>query len=190
MLKLGFNNLWPTEVYLGRIDDKQIHEAATKILVEDVNLKQFNDDFQKTDILNCGPSELVAFRDKIVFPAFEKYLTHWGIDINEFPDKRIRSWVTGAHPGYMIPIHNHSGATLSAVFYLFAEEKDFGGELVLADPRHNANRGFKDQFKPLFENQYYLPSTGEFIIFPSFLYHHTIPFTGKLRLAVPVDLFL
>jgi len=35
-----------------------------------------------------------------------------------------------------------------------------------------------------------MPSSGEYIIFPSYIYHYTLPFSGALRLAVPVDLFL
>lgn len=185
-LKSGFNKLWPTDVYLGNIDSK-ICDITSKYIFENYDLNSFNSDFQKTDLLN---NELTFFRDQVVFPEFKKYLNYWNIDIDAFPDKRVKSWITGSQTGYMVPIHNHSGATLSCVFYLFAEEKNFGGELVLADPRTNANRGYKDHFKPLFENKHYLPNTGEFIIFPSYLYHHTVPFTGNIRLAMPVDLFL
>jgi predicted 2-oxoglutarate/Fe(II)-dependent dioxygenase YbiX len=65
-----------------------------------------------------------------------------------------------------------------------------GGELVLLDSRTNANRGYKEEFKKLFENKTYLPTSGEYLMFPSHVYHHTIPFTGSMRLAMPVDLFL
>jgi hypothetical protein len=89
-----------------------------------------------------------------------------------------------------MPVHNHAGSPISSVFYLMNEEQQAGGELVLMDPRHNANRGYQEQFKPMFENQYYAPKSGEFTMFPGFVYHHTLPFKGKIRLAMPVDLFL
>jgi hypothetical protein len=60
----------------------------------------------------------------------------------------------------------------------------------MMDPRANANRGYKDQFKSMFSNETYLPKSGEYLIFPSYLYHHTISFTGNMRIAMPVDLFL
>ena len=112
------------------------------------------------------------------------------MDLTDFPDRSLRSWITGTRNGYMIPAHNHSGASVSAVFYLMCEEDNQGGELVAIDPRTNANRGYKDEFKPLFANLVYTPQSGEYLMFPSYLYHHTNVFTGSLRLAMPVDLFL
>ncbi len=185
----GYNNLWPTDIFLGDINKHILDDVCQAILLE-TDIQNPGSTFQSFDILRDGAPVFQEFRDKVVWPAFENYLRSWNINLEEFPDRRLRSWITGTQAGYMIPVHNHSGSTLSAVFYIMCEDKDRGGELVLVDPRANANRGFKDQFKPLFENKYYLPSTGEYIMFPGFLYHHTIPFTGNLRLAMPVDLFL
>jgi hypothetical protein len=89
-----------------------------------------------------------------------------------------------------MPLHNHSGSYLSAVFYLLCEENDKGGEIVLQDPRFNANRGYKEEYNNWFNNEIMTPKTGQFIIFPSFLYHTVKTFYGKIRLAMPVDLIL
>ena len=188
----GFNELWPTTVYLGKIEsaDQQLLEQVCNAIFSETDLKTPPSDFQKFDILSDGSEVFQEFRDKIVWPAFEKYLEHWNINIYEFPDRRLRSWLCGAYSGYTMPVHNHSGSPVSAVFYLMTEESQSGGERILMDPRHNANRSYKDQFKPLFENKYYTPKSGEFLMFPSFTYHHTMPFTGQMRLAMPVDLFL
>jgi len=188
-LTSGLNNLWPTPVYKGVIS-KDILESTVQAIFQEVDLDHPYSDFQSFDLLNDGSAALVNFRDSVVWPEFENYLKLLNIDISKFPDRRLRSWITGTRNGYMIPIHNHSGAAFSAIFYLMSEEKDVGGELIAVDPRTNANRGYKDEFKPLFSNLSYLPSTGEFLILPSYLYHHTVTFTGSLRLAMPVDLFL
>ncbi len=185
----GFYELWPTTVYLGNIDSTVLEEVCQTIFTE-LNLEKPSSDFQQFDLLEEGGPAFQKFRDEIVWPAFTDYLTNLGIDITEFPDRRLRSWITGVYKGYMIPAHNHSGSSISAVFYLLCGEQDKGGELVLMDSRTNANRGYKDQFKRLFENKIYLPKTGEFLMFPSHVYHHTIPFSGTMRLALPVDLFL
>jgi hypothetical protein len=185
----GFNNLWPTTAYLGEVDAATL-ESVCQALFSEIDLAHPPNDFQNFDLLKSGSDIFQKFRDNIVWPAFKNYLNHIDIDLNEFPDRRLRSWLTGAYNGYSIPIHNHSGASLSAVFYLLSEETDQGGELILLDSRTNANRGYKDQFKKLFENKTYLPKSGEYLIFPSYVYHHTIPFTGSMRLAMPVDLFL
>jgi hypothetical protein len=185
----GFNELWPTTAYLGDIDSAILEELCQTIFTE-LDLEKPSNDFQQFDLLEDGSAVFQKFRDEVVWPAFTNYLIHLGIDINEFPDRKLRSWVTGVYKGYMIPAHNHSGASISAVFYLLCGEQSKGGELILLDSRANANRGYKDQFKKLFENNTYLPKSGEFLMFPSHVYHHTIPFTGTIRLAMPVDLFL
>lgn len=185
----GYNSLWPTNVLLGEIDNNILDQTCQTIF-SGVNLQRPPSDFQNFDILEDGPDELKKFRDLVVWPAFYQYLKDHQIELTDFPDRKIRSWIAGAYNGYMIPAHNHSGASLSAVFYLLCEDQDSGGELVLLDSRTNANRGYKDQFKNWFENKLYLPKSGEYLIFPSYVYHHTLPFTGSLRLAIPVDLFL
>jgi hypothetical protein len=186
----GFNELWPTTAYLGKIEDRQLLERVCNAIFVETDLTNPPNDFQKFDILRDGSAVFQEFRDNIVWPAFEKYLSHWNINMYDFPERRVRAWITGSYPGYAMPVHNHSGSPISAVFYLMNEEQQTGGELVLMDPRHNANRSYQAQFKPLFENQYYTPKSGEFVMFPGFVYHHTLPFKGKLRLAMPVDLFL
>ncbi len=184
------NQLWPTPVYLGKIEDSDLLERLLQSMFLNVDLNAPTSDFQNFDILKDGPEEFREFRESVVYPAFTEYMKTLGYDINEFDDVSIRSWITGVRNGYMIPVHNHSGASFSAVFYLLCENDNEGGELLMVDPRTNANRGYKDQFKDWFANKKFLPKSGEFIIFPSYLYHHTLPFTGKMRIAMPVDLYL
>lgn len=181
--------MWPTSIYLGKIDPVLLETVCQTIFAE-LDLDRPTSDFQSFDLLEDGPEVFQQFRDQVVWPAFENYLAHLDIDITEFSNRSLKAWITGVRGGYMIPVHNHSGASVSAVFYLMCEEKDKGGELVLVDGRVNANRGYKDQFKKLFNNKTYLPATGEYLMFPSHVYHHTTIFTGSMRLAIPVDLFL
>jgi hypothetical protein len=186
----GFNDLWPTTVYLGNMSNAALLNQVRDALLLETNLSNAANSFQSFDVLEDGPEILQKFRTDIVWPAFDAYLKQLGVDLSEFPDRRIKSWMTGVYNGYMIPAHNHSGASVSAVFYLMCEEQNKGGELILLDSRTNANRGYRNQFKHWFENQTYCPKTGEYLMFPSHVYHHTIPFTGSIRLAMPVDLFL
>lgn len=189
-MNMGFNDLWPTKLYLNKIDEDINKQLCDAIFLE----IGFNNSIMVSDyfdILNEGTSKVFQiFRDTIVIPSFINYLNHIDIDSKEFPDFKIKSWLTGVYEGYNIPIHNHSGATLSAVFYILCDNVLKGGELVLLDSRLNANRGYKPQFKKLFENMIYSPNSGEYIIFPSHVYHQTIPFFGKIRMAIVVDLFL
>jgi hypothetical protein len=191
MLNNGYNKLWPTTVLLDKITNDNLLNNVIQTILQEVNLDVPVSDFQDFDILQDGPNTLQEFRDAVVIPAFKNYLKHHNIDLNEFPNFKLRSWIAGAKDGYMIPLHNHSGAAFSAVFYLMCDDVGKGGELMLVDPRTNANRGYNiEEYKKEFSQQTYMPSSGEFVIFPGFLYHYTLPFTGSLRLAMPVDLFL
>ena len=148
-------------------------------------------DFQNHDILADGSAIIQEFKREIVKPMFDTYLKQViGVGLDNFKEYWFRSWLAGTSSGYKIDPHNHSGASLSAVFYLLCEEMDSRGELVLMDPRTNANRGYTTSFLPLFASESVLPTTGDVLIFPSFVYHYSIMFEGKLRLAMPVDLFL
>lgn len=187
-LKYGSNQLWPTIVYKGLLE-KETHTKVLDSLFTETNLVNPAGDFQDFDILEDGPQTMKDFKNEVV-GVFDQYLRDIGLKLSDFSSYNIRSWITGTRNGYMIPIHNHSGAHLSAVFYFFCEDGNKGGELVAVDPRGNANRGYLDEFKPLFENLVYAPKSGEYVVFPSYLYHHTNVFNGSLRIAMPVDLFL
>ena len=71
------------------------------------------------------------------------------------------------------------------------EEQDQGGELVIHDPRVNANRGFDlNKFKHFFSPIEHTPSTGDVLIMPGYVYHSVRQFHSSLRMAVPVDIFI
>lgn len=186
----GFNELWPTTAYLGKIKDQTLLDRVCNTVFTETDFTNPPNDFDEYDILRDGSDVFQEFRDTVIWPAFTQYLLNWKIDINDFPERRVRGWLSGSYTGYTMPVHNHRGSPVSAVFYLMNEDQHAGGELVLMDPRHNANRGYLNKFTHLFENHCYTPKSGEFVMFPSFVYHHTQPFKGKIRLAMPVDLFL
>lgn len=187
-MKYGINQMWPTPVLKGKmsnqklIDDVSNHillkyGQANKISSNVINENLFNDEY------------FDQFKNEIVLPAFNQFYNA------EFNNKLtsnffLRAWITGYGVSYAMPKHNHSGSHLSAVFYLISEDKNNGGKIVLSDPRFNANRGYKGDFLRWFDSEKYLPESGDFIIFPSFLYHNVETFSGKLRLAMPVDLIM
>lgn len=186
----GINNLWPTPVLYEQVEDKDLLDRFTQELLLTTDLAAPPSDFQKYDVLRDGSEVVQEFKQKVIIPAFEKYLQEInGKTLADYGDYRLRSWITGTGYGYTIPVHNHSGSALSAVFYILCEEQDKGGQLHMLDPRPNANRGYDESFKHLFKPKVLTPKTGDVIIFPSFMYHNTLPFMGKLRLAMPVDFF-
>ena len=188
-MNFGFNEMWATPIYKGIIENKNLLENFCNSIIINENLDQPPNDFEKYDILDDGPEIMQEFKNTVVYPAFKDYLKFFQIDLDKRKNFRFRSWLCGCRHGYHIPVHNHTGSQFSGVFYLFCDE-DKGGELILLDPRTNANRGYEADFKHHFANKIYKPKSGEFLIFPGFLYHQTVPFAGSMRLAMPVDLFL
>lgn len=188
MMERGINNLWPTPVLYETVQDKDLLDRFTQEVLLTTNLDTPPSDFQEFDLLKDGGPVAQEFKAKVVLPAIDKYLQLvCNASLSDYDGFHLRSWITGTGYGYTIPVHNHSGSYISAVFYLLCEEQDKGGELHLMDGRTNANRGYDENFKPLFATKELTPYTGDVILFPSHLYHYTLPFKGKLRLAMPVD---
>lgn len=189
-MKIGFNDLWPTKVLYKKLDHQDLIDQVCQDILRDRDPKDMPSDLQDFNLLEDGGKLYKQFREIIIKPCFDEYLKEtFNKSIDYFPKHRFRGWLAGPNSGYAIPIHNHSGASISAVFYLFCEEANAGGELVLVDPRTNANRGYIDEMRDIFSPETLMPKSGTVVIFPSFLYHYTNMFRGNLRLAMPVDFF-
>lgn len=183
---MQFKDLWPTTIGSGKFD--------VPGLVEHI--------FTKYD-LQAPPSDVGGYNIfdddspvmqslvNTVYSSFDQYLYGTvGKHISDYQSHEFKGWITGHGKDYSMTIHNHSGAHLSGVFYVMAEDQQSGGDIVLSDPRTNANRGYDEWFDPLFARKHHRPQTGDFMIFPSFTYHHVNPYYSTLRICIPVDLYL
>ena len=183
---MEYKMMWPTPVGFGKFDSL---ELAQHILMN-YDMDNPPSDMQDENLFDATDSYINGFK-KQVYNAFNQYLKdHLGKEISDWKFHEMKAWITGYDYDYQMTIHNHSGAHLSAVFYVMAEDGKSGGDIVFSDPRANANRGYDDWFDPMFNRYHHVPETGDYIIFPSFTYHHVNPYYSKLRIAVPVDLYL
>ncbi len=190
-MNYGLNDLWPTTVKLSKIKDKGLLDELVQEILASPYMKNPPSDFQEFDILRDTSKISRKFLKDEVTTAFDEYLQEvLDVSLCDYQAYQLRSWLAGTNNSYMIPTHNHSGASLSAVFYLLTDAMGAGGSIELLDPRVNANRGYDKNFKKLFDKQVLTPQSGDVIIFPSFVYHYTLPFDGSIRLAIPVDLLL
>lgn len=182
-LDQGVNNLYPTPVYLSTISKEDCESLLTSVMQNEIVSSPSDDD----------SSEIVKNIPKLKQLATEKFSEYlrlvYDMDLNDYHFK-FKAWLTGSMGGYSMETHNHAGSPFVAVFYVMCEHTDKGGELVLTDPRTNANRGYTLEFQPQFQPTVHMPKTGDVIIFPGFLYHHVRRYDATLRLAIPVDLFL
>ena len=185
MLKSGLNNCWATPIYKTSITEDECASLLTQVMeTENINIPQ--SDFSDGSLTDRIP--LLKTLAEIKYTEFFKDALE--MDLEDF-SYDVKSWLTGSTNGYNMDIHNHSGAQFAAVFYLLAEEKDAGGQLVMYDPRVNANRGFdSNKFRHFFSPIEHTPSTGDVLIMPGYVYHSVRQYHSSLRMAVPVDIFI
>jgi hypothetical protein len=183
MLNAGLNLAWPTQIYKTSIDAEICSQIANQVLsIEDV-LKPQGD--WTSNLIDQIPLFKEVATEK--FASFFHDVYDFDINAVKFS---LKAWLTGTTNGYYMPIHNHSGSQFVSVFYIMAEEESAGGEIVLQDPRVNANRGFMPPFINDFASIEHKPKTGDVLIFPAYVYHYVKPYTSRLRLAIPTDIFL
>ena len=185
-MNMEFKQLWPTTIGSGKFDV----DGLVEHIFTNYNLADLTGEVDGGNIFKDNSDVMNKFK-ALVHNKFNDYLRN-SIDksIEDFKSFEMKAWITGHSKDYNMTIHNHSGAHLSAVFYILAEDQNSGGDIVFSDPRSNANRGYDDWFNPLFDRHGITPKTGDFMIFPSFTYHHVNPYYSSLRICVPVDLYL
>jgi hypothetical protein len=182
-LDYGINLLYPTPVYLSKITEEQCNIILSDCLINENLSSPRSDD--TSNVINFSPT-----LKKLAEEKFSEYLYEvFKVDLSEYKHS-FKAWLTGNQGGYFMDTHNHSGSPFVSVFYVLSEQEKVGGELVMTDPRPNANRGYFDEFIKPFSPTIFQPSTGDVIIFPGYLYHQVRPFHSKLRIAIPVDLFI
>jgi hypothetical protein len=183
---MEFKQLWPTTIGSGTFDSLDL---VNHILLK-YNMNNLDGEVNGFNIFKDGSDQMNSFKD-IAYKAFDDYLyTTVGKRISDWDNHTMKGWITGHGKDYSMTIHNHSGAHLSGVFYAMAEDQNAGGDIVFTDPRSNANRGYDEWFNPMFDKFRHTPKTGEFMIFPSFAYHHVNPYYSSMRICIPVDLYL
>ena len=162
-LLCGFNNLWPTQVYKGKFEVEP--EVVLSAMNKEVDRK------------------IHSLAEK----HFDNYLIETlGITLSSYKDFKLLSWIN-RYENTEMEYHTHNGAHLSAVYYPIVEGS--GGEITFYDPRFFAARGYDINFRSLHRSYELKPKSGDFVIFPSYLYH-SVKVAAGFKLSIPVDLFL
>lgn len=191
MLNEGLNHLWPTVVMKDSIKDESLLEKVSNEIFTLYDLENPPNDIREDNIFDSDSEILKTFKSDVVVPAFSRYMKDvFDLNINDYPHHKMRAWIAGYSQGYYMANHNHSGSHFSAVFYLMAETHDNGGTIVFEDPRVNANRGYPQELQKFFKPKEFQPKSGDFVVFPCYLYHWVTPYRNRFRLAIPIDLTL
>jgi hypothetical protein len=181
---------WPSPILIDTMENKNLVDETANYILKTYDLNLPPSENNKENIFD--DKNLKEFKQEIVEPAFDSWFKQVrNQSIYDYRQRSYTSWITNFNNGYSMVTHNHNGSQLSAVFYLLNEESDFGGEIVFFDPRSNANRAYNNKmWKDFFEPLVLKVPSYTFAVFPSFIYHQVTNFRGKIRLAVPVDLYV
>lgn len=182
--------LWPTP-FLKDKAPLEVVDGMVSALMQEYDMINAPSDFGSVNVLDSDHPDVVKFKQRVVYPAFNKFLQETiGKEISDWSGHRMHGWIAGVGRDYSLSHHNHRGSQISAVFYLLCEERNVGGQITFTDPRQNSNRGYDQSFLPWFKDVRLTPESGDIVVFPSFLYHHVATYQSNMRLALPVDLFL
>lgn len=182
-------NLYPTPVMFGSINDYDL-SAVTQELLTNVDFASGGNVNGMNLLENSELTEFQTFFKQNVVSAFDSYMQQVYNQALKTSEYEFQAWCVNGAGKYSLDFHNHKGSQLSAVFYILVENSvEYGGKFKFYDPRFNANRGMTEPFLSQHKDFEFLPKTGDFLIFPSYLYHSVSIFHGNLRLIVPVDMF-
>lgn len=190
-MQRGINQLYPTPV-LYDIMAEDVQQKMVDNLLQHPELRASHAlAGTDADIFKHKLDFLEEFAANTVEPVFDRYLQEtMNSRLVDFPHRFYGGWQLGYAGLYNMPAHNHRNSHITSVFYFLTEDAAHGGDMVLLDPRINANRGCHERQANWFDYTIHQPKSGDYLVFPSFLYHFVRPHTGDLRLGLAVDLFL
>jgi len=171
-------DLWPTKLIQFKWDNQELLGNV----VNDIILK-FPDGISDSERPDIEEYPEIKPAYDYVNDCVEKFLEV------EFPKQGTYSfswWVHVYRQGATHHIHNHLGSQFTGILYRATPPVD--GELVLHDPRGNANRGYNNNLKHMFDPIILKPEAGDLFIFPSFVWHN-VETVKDMRICMPFDVW-
>lgn len=179
-------NLFATPFWVFRMDEN-FRKTLLNFFVSHFNFSDLPAEYNDYNIFkeNFGAQELDLLKEE----AHRLVQVQFGPQIaNQVQSER--AWICGSGPNYYMRSHNHANSTISTVFYFQVNKS---GPLIFHDPRVNANRGYGSEFQDILNLREFTwtPSTGDIIMFPSYMYHSVLPHReADYRVAVALDFFM
>jgi len=173
-------SLWPTRILIDNISNTNTIQNCFNFLVS--SFKEHNFPTNYTNINLSNEKELEEVVDYIN-EKVKEYLS----EVWEYKDEFSIKIHASDHKN--IIYHNHACSILSGVFYVSATD----GDLLMYDPRNNANRGYNSDVisQKEFSVEVLEVKVGDIVIFPSYLWHETMQsYSDFPRIIMPFDVFI
>jgi uncharacterized protein (TIGR02466 family) len=148
---------------------------------------------QTSELFGPAASGALAALEREVAKAVGAYVEQLGSDsghpfIAARPQRyRLTAWGTLLRDGGHQHPHNHPSAWLSGVYYVtlpqtLGGDDDRRGWIEFGEPDPDFIRTAKPETRPI------RPQTGLLLLFPSYLWHRTVPFSGnEERISIAFD---
>jgi len=189
-IKVNMMPVFSTWIYQCRDGPKHLHEPLeelTRRLMEDnrnagqrTNHGGWHYAFDFFELKEPVVSEFRAHTEQHV----QAYLNHFRQADCKAKDRfRLEGWINVNGPGDFNVLHCHPGCFLSAVYYVKVPREMKGGEIVFRDPRGPAvamyeTPGIDLPWVGAGTGIPFTPTTGQLLLFPSWLEHRVEPFEG------------
>jgi|TARA_B110000483_G_scaffold29104_1_gene35301 predicted 2-oxoglutarate/Fe(II)-dependent dioxygenase YbiX len=170
--------LWPTTIAHFKWNDQEsLGQTVNDIILkfpdgigddERPDIEEYNELQSAHNFIDQSMAEYLS-KD---FPLQQQFTFSW--------------WVHVYRENATHHIHNHLGSQFTGILYLASPPN--GGELLLHDPRGNANRGYNDNLKHIFAPEVIKPQAGDLFIFPSFVWHN-VERVHDMRICMPFDVW-
>tara|TARA_B100000780_G_scaffold273934_1_gene238223 strand:- start:93 stop:1484 length:1392 start_codon:yes stop_codon:yes gene_type:complete len=146
---------------------------------------QGSNDFFDNSTKNTEYLERVAL--KAVGEYYNKFRTEKNLFIQLWPKKhKLKGWYNRLLKNGYQSSHIHAGGWLSGVIYLKTIDTSHNDEGAIEFGLHGYDLPIRDKNYP---RKLYKPTSGDIILFPSSLFHRTLPFTQDTeRCVVAFDL--
>jgi hypothetical protein len=189
-IKDGLNLLYPTPFYKTTMSQELCQDMVDWYMTTDGVHADIHDEYElvRNNIFLRNDDIINTFKECVTEKFEEFFKNALDDDMSQY-ERYYVGWINRSTGYGSMPTHNHSGSHFVSVFYLYSDPKDTGN-IVLQDPRFNANRGYLPNHQKHFANIELTPKTGDVIIFPAYLYHYVKPSNSNLRIACPVDVYI
>ena len=160
-----------------------LQKAATEKSAQITNIGGWQSD---TRILEWGGEEV-----KTIISALRELIDNITLDLHQPNFKsqvnwQVYGWANVNRHGHMNVAHNHPGAFWSAAYYVQIDDADnTGGEFEILDPRGSLPITYRPQlrigidgFQSCGGHELIKPKAGQCVLFPSWLMHAVMPYTG------------
>lgn len=176
---MNVEHVWSTAILRGVVEDQQFLDQLLQHILQDPDATA-SDAADKTrdkiDIALANNDPLFIAARKHVSQHVDAYFKH-AYGLERVPYKLEMFYLLHTQ-GRHVKYHNHKGSTLTGVLYINVPS----GDLVLLDPRVNANRHVIKQVLDTghFDSVDIKPKQGEIVVFPSYVYHLGMPNSSPL----------